>query len=270
MSHIDRNLVETFLTAVDSKLVPQIEARRDRLMQNAKLLNKYRSECGAWRSRRVPHVRGITEVVNELCFADLILKDEKVRTAEYEPPIGNTKKTIDFLVVLENSGVPCTRIYYDVKTIQPEERNSWERYERTKVKGLFTSGTELVLDPEWMGGEIAHDFFVAREKFLEYTLEFEDKIRHIKNRESCRFEMVFCGDGFQWRCDHLEDFADFYFTGRHRHDDPFGDMEAFDLAEKRIALDRTINGFCYLQRTKPRVTVTKFKRNVRGPLLFSP
>ncbi|MDA0999710.1 MAG: hypothetical protein O2807_04210 [bacterium] len=266
MSTVDPARVNSFLKTVDSELVPQIEASGDRLTRNNRLLNKYRSERDAWHNRRVSHVRGITEAVNELCFADLILKDKKVEAAEYEPPIRGTNRTIDFLVLPAGSD---GRIYYDIKTVHPEEEDGWERYERAKTEKRFTPGTELILDPEWEGGEIAHDLFAAREKFLEYTQEFETKIQLVENPEECRFGMVFCGDGSQWYRDNLEDFADFYFTGRHRSDDEFGAMEAHYLTNKGITLDRTINGFSYLQRAKPRINVV-FNRNVRGPRRFSP
>lgn len=266
MSTADPDRVNSFLKIVDCEIVPRIEASGDRLTGYRKLLRKYRSECKAWRSGNITHVRGFTEAVNELCLAKRILDDTKVKAAEYEPAIEKTDKTIDFLVYPADSKNPDARIYYDVKTIHPEERDRWDQFEEMKVKGRFTPGTELDLDPEWMGGEIAHDFFAAREKFLEYSREFEAKIRHVENLKGCRFGMVFCGDGFQWPRDHLEDFADFYFTGRHRTDDPFGAMEAHYMAEKDIAFDHTINGFCYLQRAISSINVT-FCRNVRGPRL---
>lgn len=264
MSTVDRDAVNTFLETVISKLVPRIEAGSSRLKRYEKLLNKFETECKAWRNEHINHVRGITEVVNELCFADHILNDKTVRDAEYEPSIGNTNKTIDFLIIPADSEVPDARIFYDVKTIHPKERDRWDQYEMSKAKGRFTPGTELVLDSKWMGGEIFHNFFAARGKFLEYTLECEEKIRHIVNSQDCRFGMVFCGDGFQWHRDQLEDFADFYFSGRHRPDDDFGTMEAHYLEYKKITLDHTINAFCILERKKPQIDI-KLYRNVRGP-----
>lgn len=261
---IDRELVERFLSEVDAEMVPVIEAGANRLQGHRKLLGRYRFECAAWRSEKVDHVRGIMEVVNELCVARLILEDQDVISADYEPEIDGMDRTIDFLV---RPATTDARIFYDVKTIHPQERDAWERYQKAKDERWFTPNTELVLDREWMGGEIAHELFASREKFLQYALELEAKIRQVANREGAYFRVVFCGNGFQWRRDHLEDFADFYFTGRYRPDDSLGAIQAHYMNENGITLDRSIHGFCYLQRAKPSVTVAAFACDVRGPRL---
>lgn len=257
-------MVERFLSDVDAEIVPAIEAGATRLRGHRKLVGRYRSECAAWRSGNVDHVRGITEAVNELCIAKLVLEDQNVTRAEYEPQIEGADRTIDFLV---HPATANARIFYDVKTIQPEERDAWERYQRAMDEGRFTPNTELVLDREWMGGEIAHELFASREKFLEYTLELEAKIRQVAGGDQTYFRIVFCGDGFQWRRDHLEDFSDFYLAGRYRPDDSLGAMQAHYLRMKGITLDRSIHGFCYLQRARPSVTVAAFTCDVRGPKL---
>ena len=40
---------------------------------------------------------------------------------------------------------------------------------------------------------------------------------------------LFCGTAWGWHRTHLEDFADFCRTGKHREHDVFPDMEAADL-----------------------------------------
>jgi hypothetical protein len=44
-----------------------------------------------------------------------------------------------------------------------------------------------------------------------------------------RGRLVFCGTAWGWHRTHLEDFADFGRTGKHREHDAFADMEAADL-----------------------------------------
>lgn len=261
---IDRELVDRFLGQADAEIIPAINAPADRLTGHRRLIDKYNSECAAWHSELVNHVRGITEAVNELCIAKLILEDPTVRAAEYERQLEGTNKSVDCVVYLANSDA---QIFYDVKTIQPEERDAWERYERARARGWFTRNTRLVLDQEWMGGEIAHELFASREKFLEYTLELEAKIRLITDRERTYFRLIFCGDGFQWRCDHLEDFADFYFNGHHRPDDSLGAMQVHYMSENGLTFERSIHGFCYFERRRPSITVTTFRSDVRGPRL---
>ena len=259
---IDCELVQKFLREVDSQIVPSISDGAARLQGHQKLLSKYQAACTAWNDRKVQHVQDITSVVNELCIARLILTDKKVTSASYEPRLEGTAKTIDFLVCLVETEA---RIFYDVKTVQPEERDAWDRYERAKSKGWFTPHTKLELEQEGMGGEIAHELFASREKFLDYTLELEAKIRSLPMQTLTYFRLIFCGDGFQWRRDHLEDFADFYFSGHSRADDYLGSMQAHYMAEKGIALDRSVHGFCYFFRKQPSTAGNAFRCDVRGP-----
>lgn len=257
----DPALVEAFLAEVDATIYPALEAHGGRLRNHQGLVTKYRTACSAWRSGRVGHIRGIAEAVNELCVARCFLEETSIGSVDYELRLGGTDKTIDFLVCPTNGQA---RIFYDVKTIHPEERDAWERYKRAKSQGWFTPNTELVLDKEWMGGALAHELFACREKFLEYTLELEEKIRHVGDRDGTYFRMVFCGDGFQWRKDHLEDFAETYLTG-HYSWDHFATMEAYSLKDKGKSLDRSIHGFCYFQRSVRSSTVAAFVSDVRGP-----
>src|ERR1035437_6477211 len=96
----------------------------------------------------------------------------------------------------------------------------------------------------WLGGEIWRSMFTARGRMLEYTLELEAKIAQAKlGGDNTRLVMGFCGAGFHWRLDELEDFVSFYFSGRHRADDPFSQAELEYMAEKKLGFARTINSF---------------------------
>jgi len=255
----DPGLVDTFLTEVEGILLPIVESGGDRLSGRHRLVSKYRHEAAAWREGKVPHVRGIAEAVNELCIARRILEDLSVARAEYEPALTGTAKTIDFLVH-PNIGEPA-RLFYDVKTVHPEAGDGWALYERATAQGWLRG---LNLDPGFMGPEIAHEKFAARARFVEHTVALEAKIRGMADRDGCYFRMVFCGDGFQWHRDELEDFADTYDTGRSAWDH-LAAMQEHYLAENGWALERSIHGFCLMRRPTPAVQELEFAHDVRGP-----
>ncbi len=240
---INRERVQKFLYEVDSEITPSICADAGRLNGYKKLLDIYRAACTAWHNRSVEDIQGITAAVNEMCIARLILKDNQVGNAFYEPHLKGTNKTIDFLVNLVGREA---RIFYDVKTVQPTKQDAWDRYTNFQKEGWLTPHTELELEQEAMEGEIAHELFASRQKFLDYTLELEEKIRAIPKNPQDYFRLVFCGDGVQWRSDYLEDFADFYFSGHCRADDTLGSMQTHYMVANEIIFDRIIHEFCHL------------------------
>ena len=256
--------VTRLVEAVRRDTLAYLEAEHSRLGQYPRLLGRFDDACRAWSEKRTPNARQITETVNELLIAKRFLQNRLCARLEYEPSLDGSKKTIDYLFHTTEGH----RIFYDAKTIHPEDKDAWERYERAKEKGRFTSGTRLMLDEEWEGGLLAHQQFAVREKFRDYTLEIEEKIRNVSNRQDGHtyFRMVFCGDGFRWRRDHLEDFADTYFTGGSAWDH-FATMEAHYLREKGLTLERTIHGFCYFERGPRLPEPTAFECDVRGPQL---
>jgi hypothetical protein len=260
----DPTLVAGLVDAVQADTVAFLKANRSRLMRCARLLDRFNDACQAWREERVVDARRITETVNELLIAKRFLQDPLCARVEYEPSLDGDNKTIDFLF----HTIEGKRIFYDAKTIHPEERDAWDRYEKAIQEGWFSPGTHLILDKTWQGGLLAHYQFAVRQRFLEHTLELEEKIRHVPDRQDRRtyFRMVFCGDGFQWHGDQLEDFADVYFTGHSRWDH-FASMEAHYLKENGLTLDKTIIGFCYFKRGQIQPEATAFECDVRGPKL---
>ncbi len=258
---IDKGAAESFIAAVCNETISFLRANAGRLTYCDKLIERSTSAMATWRASPSDNIRPITESVNELCIARKFLEIEECSRAFYEPPLDGTDQTIDYLVET-NDG---RRIFFDVKTVHPEDKDAWERFKSITDRGLLSDNTELVLDENWMGGEIAHSFLASREKFLDYTIELEAKIDAMRNKDGLLFAMVFCGNGYDWHLDQLEDFADFYMSGRHRPDDPFAKMEAHSIAEKGITLSRTINSFCYLERKISKTTPRKFGCNVRGP-----
>jgi excisionase family DNA binding protein len=118
-----------------------------------------------------------------------------------------------------------------------------------------------------MGGEIWHQMFAARARMLEYALELEGKIRDcgLKDQEKTLFILALCGAGFHWHEDELEDFVQFYRTGRHRSDDPFSRVEANYAKEKNLALERTISRFACMRRRQGELFHTRLNWNVQPP-----
>ena len=64
----------------------------------------------------------------------------------------------------------------------------------------------------------------------------------------------------------MENFADFYRTGVHRADDPFGPMEKNHIEKKEIILLRNVDHFAFLQRPIEEAEAQELHFPVRGPL----
>src|SRR4029077_12119372 len=132
-------------------------------------------------------------------------------------------QTIDFRATGDDGLIA----YVDVKTIKPAPRDRWDQYEKAQEKSLFPARAHILVKKEWLGGEIWHSTFAARDRMLEYALETEKKIAEAKlTAERTLFVLALCGNGFHWHEDQLEDFVSFYHSGKHRPDDPFAKMEA--------------------------------------------
>lgn len=260
----DPALVAGLVDAVRLSTVAYLEANHSRLIRYVRLLGRFDDACSAWSEKRTPDARQITETVNELLIAKSFLQDPLCTRVEYEPPLDGSNKTIDFLF----HTTKADRIFYDVKTVHPEDRDAWGRYERAMRARWFSPGTHLILEKTWQGGVVAHHQLAVREKFREHTLELEEKIRHVPNRQDgyTYFRVVFCGDRFTLRRDQLEDFADTYFAGRSRWDH-FARMETHYLKEKGLTLEKAIHGFCYFERGPRLPEPTDFRCDVRGPEL---
>lgn len=214
------------------------------------------------------HGRGyfaaVDEAHNELCIASGILGNSNPRIVrlDYEPPLPGCAKSIDFRAAGEDGTV----FHVDVKTIKPAARDCWEQYEKAQQEQWLPENVNVSLSKDWLGGEIWHSTFTARSRMLEYTLELEGKIAEAKlSAENARFVMVFCGDGFHWRRDQLEDFVSFYFKGRHRADDPFSQAELKYTTEKHLRLNRTITSFACMSRPQGTIRQRQIHWSVQPP-----
>ena len=68
------------------------------------------------------YTRGISEVVNELCIAKSLLEGclGPCQRLDYEPTLGDTPMTIDFLMEPPSSAL----IYFDGKAVHPQGCNA--------------------------------------------------------------------------------------------------------------------------------------------------
>lgn len=260
-----------FLAEVEQELCLDLENEGSRFPSSDRLLKKFKklqfrfTEKVSTLSREQldRFIKEATELVNEMCVARKILTESSgvIERLEYEPPLPHTSQTIDFQLVAKYGRY----IWWDVKTIHPDRKNNWDDYEKHKKNSLFTDNVQLQIEKDDFGGEIYHKYYASRQKFLQYTLELEKKIAHFEKTGMDEFVMVFCGNGWDWELDDLEDFVDFYINGYHRCDDPFAKMEKHYIRSNGISLIRNINQFCYLERHIDKIEATKWVKNVRGP-----
>jgi hypothetical protein len=205
-------------------------------------------------------LRRLMELCNEISIANIILSDQiaQCRLLEYEIPLSNGGTTIDYLIHYDSY-----RLFCDVKTIHPQSIDSWESYVKFVDKDYFPEKVTVDLQKEYMGGEIWHDMSASRSHMLDYSIEYEKKISKCGDYTKTLFMLTFCGNGYDWSLDELEDFADFYHTGVHNSDDPFAKAEFFNMQQKGIRLERNINYFCYHERPNSDIHYTNFIPDVR-------
>jgi hypothetical protein len=250
-----------FLLRVQNELCDPIRNEKKRFINVDKLLNKFLKVKQRFKSNKLSRIDEITEIVNEISIAYAMLFELKnCRKLIYEPLSNPGKgKTIDFLITLDNNNM----VYCDVKTIKPEMKDSWEKFE--KHKKFFPWNVHLEVEKEWGGGEIYHNMYNARSSMLNYAVELEGKIDIYGKPTKQYYVLIFCSNGFHWRLDEVEDFADFYLTGRHNPDDEFSIMEKDYMLKSRITFQKTIDKFAYFERKDTEVKRCKFICPVRGP-----
>lgn len=206
--------------------------------------------------------RQLFERVNELAVAKIMADDGGLKgSITYEPALLPSGRKIDFVADRgkDNS-------YVEVKSIRPstvDNEKSWAQYE--KRRKLHPEQANFITQKEWMGGKLYGDTFSSRAKFLEYALDFEDRLTEAKKVRPGPGLLVMCGNGMSYHRSNLEDFADFYHAGKHRQDDPFANMEAHSIAEKGVELRRNIDNFGYLRRHWNIAEHSEFVWPVRGP-----
>ncbi len=208
--------------------------------------------------------RAVDETHNELAIAAALVRDRDAAfvALSYEPALPTSAKTIDFRAETATG----RRVYVDVKTIKPEPNDRWDQYERARREGWMPPNVQMELQKEWLGGELWHYAFAARSRMLGYAVELEEKIAESSVAASrALFTLAFCGGGFHWSEDELEDFVAFYVSGEHRLDDPFANLESRYIEEKGIRLTRAIDRFACLQRPQGEIFAKRLNWHVKPP-----
>jgi hypothetical protein len=235
----------------------------DRFPDGEQLLRRFNEAVDA--TLKGASIRAAEEAHNELCIARALLLNTKLQFSgiSYEPTLPGCAKSIDFRAV-STDGVT---VFVDVKTIKPEPKDRWEQFERAIREEWFPANHNVFLAKEWLGGEIWHNMFAARARMMEYTLELEAKIREcgLTGRENTVFVLALCGDGFHWHEDGLEDFVQFYRSGRHRSDDHFAKAEAHFMEEESISFERTVTRFACMKRGSWETLPARLNWNVQAP-----
>jgi hypothetical protein len=259
----DRETLREHITLVRTQLLSPIKV--DRFSGASKLAARFERIARDWEAGRAD-ASAIVEVVNEIAVAVQLLS--LPLTAHfamiYEPRVTLSGQSIDFLLAYGDD-----KKYFDVKTIMPRDpantQRAWEKY--GELRQLFPDNASILLAKNLMGGEFWHYFSSARAKFLDYALGLERKIAALPKGDKQSIRMVYCTDGFHWRIDQLEDFADFYQNGVFRADDAFAPLQAHYLTDKGIVIQRTIDGFCCLHRRLIETQPQTFLVDVQGPNL---
>lgn len=260
----DREWIESYLVAVDEQLCSPLGSAAERFPSVDRLLGRFAGIRSRLLHSDATDLNPIREVHNELAVAHQILSTsaEPVCTRlEYEPALQACRQRIDFHVLLSDG----TSFYAEVKTVQPEFIDRWDDYRSTMDRELLPDNVHVHHEEAWLGGELWHFKTAARSKMLAYALEFEKRIDACLAEQQVGTVLVFCGDGFRWHRDELEDFVAFYRSGHHRQDDPFSKMELHYLRERSLRLRRTIGHFAHLERSDRDPLPTRFTWRVEPP-----
>lgn len=238
--------LDTFVAEATTEYRDILIGERSRVVRGNALWDQFEAAVAEYHESHGKRERRLIEVVNELAVAKVLVDDRALQTAriEYEPDLLPDGRKIDFVVDRGKDN-----LYVEVKTVRPKTKATQDAYSKfEKRRQYHPKNVEFIVNPQQMGGAIYGDAFASRSHFLEYTMDFEERLAAAKAIRPGPGILVFCGNGFAWRQSNLEDWADFYHLGRHRVDDPFGPMERDHIAKKKIELKRNVDHFAWLQR----------------------
>lgn len=210
-------------------------------------------------------IKATDEKCNELAAAAVLLERMGPgQTLVYEPRLQNTKKTLDFRI----DGPDAPALWVDVKTIAPQwiydDDDQWQKFE--SMQEQLPKHAHLVVN---MPG-VALQARKVRYSMYARTAKIEDKVREMTDDERrTPVSVMFCGAPFDWRAAALEDFADYYLSGKFRNDDWSIHMMQAYMDEKKIAFERSIVGFHCLLRPQFETLPREVGMFVRGPKMFA-
>jgi hypothetical protein len=255
--------IEAHIAAIEGDYREIISGPGARIEGGSRLWSQFQDAVAAWRAKPSPkRVLAIIERVNELVVARILMKDASIVKLEYEPRQLHDERRIDFRLGLDVGQTG----HAEVKTVQPQTNDSddnWEKYVERRQR--FTPNADFFVQKEWLGAQLFGRSFSARAAFMHYALEFEERLDAIQASSPGAGCLIFCGNGIDWHPSELEDFADFYRTGKHRPDDPFAAMEAHHMQENNITLRKNIHSFGCLTRGHSDIQPSRWIVPVRGP-----
>jgi hypothetical protein len=260
----DIDWVKAYAAEVIQTFGQEFDAASDRFKEGPVLLDRFAAAVESALKKGREYFRAVDEAHNELCVASAVLSNTRLKfiRLDYEPSLPGSAKTIDFRATADDERIA----YIDVKTIKPDHIDRWGQFEKALAEGWFPVNVMVGISRQWLGGEIWHFWFAARARMLQYSFELEQKIAEANlARDKAIFVLAFCGDGFRWHQDQLEDFVAFYSAGAHRADDPFSQVECNYIMTKKISLNRTISQFAYFKRKQAEIRPHRINWDVRPP-----
>ena len=239
-----------------------VTGNNSRIVRGAQLWEQFERVAEACRNDEKGAERELSERINELAVAKILAEDKGLKgTITYEPTLLPSGRKIDFVADRGKDNA-----YIEVKTVHPDTKDTeeaWQKYEERRK--LHPKNANLIVLKDWMGGKLYGNTFTSRARFLENSLKFETRLAEAKRIKPGPGLLIFCGNGVRWHRSNLEDFADFYHSGKHRQDDPFVLMEADHIKEKGLQLLRNVDNFGCLVRPMEQAAKTCFVWPVRGP-----
>lgn len=165
-----------------------------RIVRGNALWSQFEDAVAACRADPKSDDRTITERINELAVAKLLIDDPTVTgPITYEPELSDGRR-IDFVI---DRG--ADNLYVEVKTVRPrtaDTDHAWQKFlERSQH---HPENVNFIVEKEWMGGAIYGNVFASRAHFLDYSLEFENRLATAKADKNGPGCLIFCGTGFAW------------------------------------------------------------------------
>jgi hypothetical protein len=253
MDEQTKELIEGAHATYENVLV----GKDSRIQRGAVLWTLFESAVDGCRADREGSERQLAERINELAVAKILAEDKGLRgPISYEPNLLPSGRKIDFVADRLRDNV-----YIEVNTVHPEiadTEEAWKNYvERSKHHPKHAN---FVVHKDWMGGQLYDNTFASRSRFLEYTLDFEPRLAEAKQVREGPGLLVFCGNGVRWHRSNLEDFADYYYSRRHRQDDPFALMEKHHIETEKLQFLHNVDNFGCVRRPIEQALSSSFTR----------
>lgn len=169
--------VERFTDEVRVLYKEIISGAASRIKRGDVLWSQFEDAVRVCRASDNPGILQLTEKVNEFAVAKVLVEDPHLSgQIEYEPHLLPNGRKIDFVVSRKDDN-----LYVEVKTVHPQTADAQEAWGKHLCRMKYHPPNIIYhVEQEWMGGEISGKSFASRAHFLEYTLEFENRLADAK------------------------------------------------------------------------------------------